>query len=197
METFTEFKPPVDSPLYEAQRDEALKHLDIDTIDSPLVGIIHGFSELPYCFTLQSCFGHFVYGNLKDSRNIDPLPRLEPSSRVQYSIAYIALCIQNGDRGKLLLEDLKTIPFFDPEYVQFGCAEWFWQTHVNSYVLQVEPIRHKKKDKVSISYEEALQVEKVRNKFFNVLEGVVQKRVVKKQLRSQGIKPAFKKTMAE
>ncbi len=38
--------------------------------------------------------------------------------------------------------DLRQIPAIDPEYIQFGCAEWFWEAQVNSYALQVEPMRH-------------------------------------------------------
>lgn len=159
----------VDSPLYEEQREEALSQLDLSKIDAPIVEMIRTFAEFPYCFTLQSCCGHFLSGNQKDSRNIDQLTGSETTSSVEYRIAYVALCIHNSDLGKRLLEDLRTIPSIDPEYVQFGCAEWFWQTHVNSYVLQVEPIRHKKKDKVLIGFEEALHVEKIRNGFFDVL----------------------------
>ncbi|MBW1743914.1 MAG: hypothetical protein JRJ47_10890, partial [Deltaproteobacteria bacterium] len=128
METFTEFKPLVDNPLYEEQREDALGQLDLSTIDAPIVEMIRTFAEFPYCFTLQSCCGHFLHGNQKDSRNIDQLTGSETTSSVEYRIAYVALCIHNSDRGRLLLEDLRAIPSIDPDYVQFGCAEWFWQT---------------------------------------------------------------------
>jgi hypothetical protein len=168
----------VDNPLYEEQREEALGHLDLSMIDVPIVDMIRDFSKLPYCFTLQSCCGHFLYGNQRDARNIDPLPSSETTANVRYNIAYVALCIQNSDRGRLLLEDLRGIPSIDPGFVQFGCAEWFWGRHVNSYVLQVEPQRHKTKDKVVIGFKEALHVEKVRNEFFNVLKHMVKKKVI-------------------
>jgi len=169
----------VDSPLYEEQREEALGQLDLTTIDAPIVEMIRTFVELPYCFTLQSCSGHFLYGNRKGSRNIDQLTGLEKTSSLEYRIAYVALCIHNSDRGRLLLEDLRAIPSIDPDYVQFGCAEWFWQSHVNSYVLQVEPLRHRTRDKVLIGFQEALHVEKIRNGFFDVLHQMVQGRATK------------------
>jgi hypothetical protein len=171
----------VNSPLYEEQREKALEQLDLSTIDAPIVEMIRNFTELPYCFTLQSCCGHFQCGNQQDARNTDPLPSSETASDVKYHIAYIALCVHNGDRGRLLLEDLRGIPSIDTEFVQFGCAEWFWQTHVNSYVLQVEPLRHKEKDKVVIGYKEALHLEKTRNKFFDVLERMVHRRVIEEK----------------
>lgn len=182
METFTECKPLVDNPLYEEQRKEAIGQLDLGTIDAPIVDMIRNFAELPYCFTLQSCCGHFLYGNQKNSRNIDPLPGSEITASVKYSIAYVALCIHNSDRGRVLLEDLRAIPSIDPDFVQFGCAEWFWQKHVNSYVLQVEPLRHKTKDKVVISFKEALHIEEIRNEFFNVLKQMVERRAIEARI---------------
>ncbi len=73
-----------------------------------------------------------------------------------------------------MFQQLKDIPSIDPEYVQFGCAEWFWERHVNSYALQVEPIRHMTKDRLSVDYREALHIEKIRDKFFTNLKRLVQ-----------------------
>lgn len=174
METFTEIKPLVDNSFYQKQREKSLKRLDINTIDTPIIEIINSFAKLPFCFTLQSCYGHFVYKKQKNPKNVEPLPDSEDISNVVYRIAYIALCIQNDDRGKLLLEKLSNIPSIDPEYVQFGCAEWFWKKQVNSYALQVEPKRYKTKDKVSISYKEALHIEKIRNEVFMGLKKIIQ-----------------------
>ena len=61
METFTELKPIVKNPLFRKQREQALKNLDLTTIDVPVCDIIKGFADIPYCFTLQSCYGHFLY----------------------------------------------------------------------------------------------------------------------------------------
>jgi hypothetical protein len=71
--------------------------------------------------------------------------------------------------GKELFEALKEITAIDPENVQFCCAEWFWKRQVNSYALQVEPDRFKRKDMAKIDYKEALHLEKVRNEFFSRL----------------------------
>ncbi|MBW1858987.1 MAG: hypothetical protein JRI70_02665 [Deltaproteobacteria bacterium] len=80
------------------------------------------------------------------------------------------------------MEDLRAIPSIDPDYVQFGCAEWFWQRHVNTYALQVEPLRHKTKDKALIGFQEALHVEKIRNEFFDVLNQMVQGRTIEERV---------------
>lgn len=173
METFTEIKPLVDNSFYQKQREKSLSGLDINTIDTPIIEIINSFAKLPFCYTLQSCYGHFVYKNQKNPKNIEPLPGSDDISNVVYRIAYIALCIQNDDRGKILLEKLSNIPSIDPEYVQFGCAEWFWKKQVNSYALQVEPKRYKTKDRISISYKEALHIEKIRNEVFMELKKVI------------------------
>ncbi|MCD4796784.1 MAG: hypothetical protein K8R49_06425, partial [Candidatus Cloacimonetes bacterium] len=138
METFTEFKPLVDNPHFHQQREKALYQLDINIIDAHIKELIKAFSDLPYCFTLQSCYGHFLYDDQKNPNNIEPLPELDKISQVEYRIAYIALCIRNNEQGRTFLQELKKIPAIDPDYVQFGCADWFWEQQVNSYVLQVE-----------------------------------------------------------
>jgi len=177
METFTQSKPLVSNPLYQEQRAESLCRLDINTIDAPIIEIIRDFAELPYCFTLQSCYGHFLYNDRNDPRNTEPLTSLDESHTVEYRIAYIALCIQNSESGVELLQDLREFTRIDPEYVQFGCGEWFWERQVNSYALQIEPERYKTKDKAIVSPQEALHIEKVRNQFFDELKRMVQERV--------------------
>ncbi len=176
METYTELKDFVDNPHYHRQRQKALRGLDISTIDIPIVPIVEGLANLPYCFTLQSCYGHFLHRDQRDSQNIEPLPISESISSVEYRIAYIALCIQNSDLGRVLLHDLREIPAMDPEYIQFGCAEWFWQRQVNSYVLQVEPGRFRTKDRITVDHQEALHIERIRNGFFGELNRIVQER---------------------
>ncbi|MCK4312774.1 MAG: hypothetical protein KAW88_08585 [Candidatus Cloacimonetes bacterium] len=175
METFTEFKPLVKNPYFHQQREKSLNQLDINTIDAPIKEIIKGFSNLPYCFTLQSCYGHFLYNNQKNPNNIEPLLSLDKITKVEYRIAYIALCIQNNPPGRMLLQELKKIPAIDPDYVQFGCADWFWKRQVNSYALQVEPERYKTKDKITVNFQEALHIENVRNEFFRRLEKIFDK----------------------
>lgn len=153
-----------------------MNSLDLNALDAPIVEIIDGFSKLPYCFTLQSCYGHFLHKSQKNSRNTEPLPTSDDIARVEYRIAYMALCLQNSKLGRELFHDLAKIPAIDPEYIQFGCAEWFWEKQVNSYALQVEPQRYMTRDKVSVAYQEALHIEKIRDKFFRALKGIVQKR---------------------
>jgi hypothetical protein len=176
LETFTTLKSFVDNPDFPDQRRKKLKTLDFDSIDKPIRGLIGEISELDYCFTLQSCFGHFVYENQKDSHNTSPLPTSPIPGEIEYRIAYIALCLQNNENGETLFAKLKEIRSIDKQYIQFGCADWFWDQQVNSYALQVEPERFKYHDKIDIEYEEALHIEDVRNSFFigirNVLSDV-------------------------
>ena len=176
MKTFTKLKAFVDDPHYYEKREESLCKLQISTIDAPIVEIIKDFAKLPYCFTLQSCYGHFIHKGQENPKNVEPLSLsdLDKSSSIEYRIAYIALCIQNNDLGKQLLQDLKKITKIDPEYIQFGSAEWFWRRQVNSYALQVEPERYKKEDRCRLSIQEALYVEKVRTQVFKELKNLVQ-----------------------
>jgi hypothetical protein len=69
---------------------------------------------------------------------------------------------------------LRDIPSIEPEYIQFGCSEWFWERQVNSYALQVEPKDYMTKDRLTLDYWEALHIEKVRKKFFAQLRKLVQ-----------------------
>jgi hypothetical protein len=173
LETFTEFKPLVDNALYEEHRKASLSTLDINTIDAPLIEIINGFSKLHYCFTLQSCYGHFLHNSQDNPKNVEPLSRSDSISNVEYRIAYIALCIKNNDRGHALIQRLKAISLIDPDYVQFGCAQWFWKRQVNSYTLQVAPKRYQTKDTMLVGFQEALHIEKIKNAVFDQLNKIV------------------------
>ncbi len=176
METFADPKALVKNPLYRDQRLISLGNLNDVVIDTPIIRLIHAFNKLPYCFTLQSCYGHFVYNGQRDPHNLEPLPLTNTIDQVEYRIAYIALCIEYGDSGKIFLDALKAIEKVDPENIQFCCAEWFWQRQVNSYVLQVEPDRFKFKDKAILHYNDALKIEKLRNEFFVQLSNLLQKK---------------------
>ena len=177
METFTQLKEFVENPAYHEKRLECLNKLDLDIIDAPIAGLISDFARLPYCFTLQSCYGHFIYKRQKKPRSTERLPISSGVTTVEYRIAYIALCIQKNDKGGALFNDLARIPVIDPTYVQFGCAEWFWKTYPNSYAIQVEPERYKNKDSASVDYREALHIEKIRNEFFSTLKKLIQERL--------------------
>ena len=175
METFVEAKPFVKNPDYERQRQSYLTTLDLSIIDKPIVDIVAAFSELPYCYTLQSCYGHFVYAE-KGKHNIDPLPITSNIVEVEYRIAYIALCIENSDAGKPLYDQLNAVTVIDPEYIQFGSAGWFWRSKVNSYALQVEPMRYKMRDSAKVEHQEALHIEKVRGMFFDEIRKILKER---------------------
>ncbi len=166
METYTAPKELVVNPHYQVQRKKNIGDLTDSMIDKPLIEIVNALNKLTYCFTIQCCFGHFLYKDQMHSHNIEPLPVTNGIEKVEYRIAYIAFCIENNDAGKLLLERLKGVTIIDPKNIQFCCAEWFWNRQVNSYALQVEPDRFKNKDSVMLDYKEALCVEKIRNDFF-------------------------------
>ena len=67
-------------------------------IDEPIIEIVNAFNTLPYCFTLQSCYGHFVYSGQKSSHNLEPLPvtdTIKPQQSVQYALGTI-YSLKNG-----------------------------------------------------------------------------------------------------
>lgn len=175
METFTEFRPMIVDPCYQDRRRQCLNELNIDELDAPIAGLIDDLCDFPFCFTIQSCFGHFLYPGQEKPNNIGPLPRTVLLHDVEYRIAYIAFCIENSSSGRKFLHWLKQVSEIDPSYIQFGCAEWFWERDRNSYVLQVEPESHMLSDKCTIDYQEALHIEKVRNTFYDRLKMLVSK----------------------
>jgi len=166
METFTEVKEFVPNADFEKQRSKALKKINYKHIDKPIIDIIKRLNDLPYFFTLQCCYGHLLYAGQTDEYNLEPIPKSDKINEIEYRIAYLAFCIQENSRGKELLSKLKELPKIDPQNIQFGCADWFWDRQVNSFVLQVEPDRYKMFDKAILEYEEALQIETIRNQFF-------------------------------
>ena len=166
METFTKPKKLVKKLRYQEQRQESLAGLTDKMIDTPLIKLIKDINKLLYCFTLQCCYGHFIYNGQNDTHNLEPLPHTDKIDRVEYKIAYIAFCIENCASGRSLITALNRITDIGPENIQFCSAEWFWERQVNSYALQVEPDRFKDRDKVILDYREALHIEKIRDEFF-------------------------------
>lgn len=169
METFIAPREFVDNPEYSRQRQRQLATLDLATVDAPLRYLIAGFATLPYCFTLQCCYGHFLTASSDDRHNLKPLPRSSSPARVENRIAYVALCIERSLAGKRLRDEFAAVPAIDPEYVQFGSATWFWDRQVNSYALQVEPRRFRTRDVVQVDATEALRLQDTRDRFFNNL----------------------------
>lgn len=178
METFIKPKTLVKNPNFRNQRWESLSILKDEIIDKPIIGLINDFNKIPYCFTLQSCYGHFVYEGQTNPKNLERLPITNTVSSVEYRIAYIAFCIENNGLGRKLLEALKRITNINPDNIQLGCAEWFWERQVNSYALQVEPDRFKFEDKAILDYSEALKIEKVRDECFVQLKKLIRYRLV-------------------
>jgi len=173
VETFTEPKGFVDNPRYVQQRQASLAALDIDTIDAPIVDIVRIFQDLRCCFTLQSCYGHFIHADQQDRKSTERLPISDGVATVTYRIAYVALCLENSPEGKYLLDNLRNIPAVAPECIQFGSAEWFWSRQVNSYALQVAPKRYMNKDQAIVDYREALHIQEVKDSFFSELRRVL------------------------
>jgi hypothetical protein len=176
METFTEARMFVENPHFDEERRVSLHQLDLSTIDPPIVEIVKAYTRLSYCFTLQSCFGHFLYTGQEHIHNIDPLPVDANIEVVEYRIAYLALCIEDSVLGRDLFNEMEKIAAMNPEYIQFGSADWFWERHLNSYALQVEPRKHMNKDRCFIGYRQALRVEQVRNRFFDEITTLLEKR---------------------
>jgi len=177
LETFTKIKKIEKNPNYYEQRQRSINNLDISVIDKPIIELIELFLKLPYCFTLQSCFGHFVYNDQRSKHNIEKITVSNNIKYIEYRIAYIALCIQNNKSGKKLFEELAMVPQIECKYIQFGCAEWFWKRQINSFALQVEPERYSARDNAFIEYEEALHIETTRNKFFKKLRDIIKIRI--------------------
>ena len=174
METLIEHKALVENPNFKSQRKENLSKLKDEIIDESIIGLINDINKLSFCFTLQSCHGHFVYEGQANPKNLERLPLTNTISSIEYRIAYIAFCVENSDLGRRLLDSLKEITSIDPNNIQFGCAEWFWERNVNSFVLQVEPDRFKFEDKAVLDYREALKIEKIRDEFFAQLKKIIQ-----------------------
>jgi hypothetical protein len=173
METFAQPRQFVDNPRYERDRQVVLANLVLENIDAPIREIVAGFAGLPHCFTLQSCYGHFVHAGQPQPHNLKPVPAHDVGP-VKYRIAYMAFCLENSARGKRLRTALEFIPTIDPEYVQFGSPGWFWERHLNSCALQVEPARFANRDEAIIDHHEALHVQQVKDRFFGRLTELVQ-----------------------
>ena len=165
METFTKARELVENRGFVRDRQKSIAELDLSCIDSPIADIVEGFNALPYCFTLQCCYGHFLCFPEQGPHNFDPIP---PgfSGFVTYRIAYIALCLENSSHGQTLRQSLARLPAIDPDFVQFGSADWFWEQWLNSYAFQVEPMAHMLKDEAILGPAEALQTQAARDLFF-------------------------------
>jgi hypothetical protein len=173
METYVASKSFVEDPDYEIARTKALNDLDLAVIDTPILDIIDDFSRIPHCFTMQSCWGHFVHDGQPDPRGCAPLADCDDKTEIRFQLAYVAVCLENSEHGKALRNDLRGLVEIDPSNVQFGSAEWFWKQRVNSYVLQVEPDRFKYQDRAMIGVEEAFRLEQLKARVFDEIRLIV------------------------
>ncbi len=183
METLTEPRPFVESRDYARDREDVLRRLDPANIDAPIVELIAAFNTLPFCFTLQSCYGHFISRPGQDDHTLEPVPP-EDCGPVRYRIAYVALCLENTAAGRAFHDSLKTAAARDPGYVQFGSADWFWNRHANSYALQVEPVRYMQRDEALLDHGEARRVQERRDLFFEELEKLLRATLSSSLVRS-------------
>jgi hypothetical protein len=179
VKTYTEARPLVHDPDYEARRKKTLEELRValssGSIDEPIADIIDRFARISWCYTLQSCCGHFASDTCVGGDNTVHLADLKDTDTVlHYRIAYMAFCIQNIAPGRTLLAELKGVAEIDPGYVQFGSADWFWGMCPNSYVLQVSPLRCAHQDSFDVSIEEALHIQKAGERFFDKLRDLLQ-----------------------
>lgn len=168
METFTEPKDFLENTRYSEGRQDTLAALDLNSINGPIVDIVTGFATLPHCFTLQSCYGHFLCAPEQGPYCLEPIPR-GYSGLVRYRIAYIAFCIENNHRGRTLKQAFAQVSAVAPGYVKFGSADWFWERWVNSYALQVAPVVHQLEDEVILKPTEAICIQTARDLFFGKL----------------------------
>ena len=171
METFSEARDFTEHLHYAPDRSRVLSGLRLKEIDAPIRDIVIAMGRLPQCFSLQCCYGHFVWKGQADAQNLDDLPAVD-TGPVRYRIAYLALCIERGERGAYLRERLANLCEIDEKYVQFGSPLWFWQQFPNSYALQVEPDRFAHRDEAVLEHAEALHVQSVRNEFFQGLREI-------------------------
>jgi hypothetical protein len=172
VETFEHSRDFVEHSSYAQDRTTVLSALDPATIDAPILDVVQGFAQLPHCFTLQSCFGHFTWDGQPDTRGLQTLPARDVGL-VTYSVAYLALCIEHSPAGVRLRESLERVPAVDRQCVQFGSPGWFWDQYPNSYALQVEPERFRFQDRAAMRHDEALHVQAVRDRFFAHLRELV------------------------
>ena len=173
METFGSARRLKRNPGFERQREAARRVLDLSSIDAPIRDLVRALNRLPHCFTIQSCYGHFLWSACGDPRNLEVLPPADPGGLITYRIAYLAICLDAGSAGRALLRDLESLERMAPGYVQLGGADWFWELQVNSYVLQVEPERFRQMDQAPLAYDEALRVQEARADFFQALGEIV------------------------
>ena len=171
METYIEYKALTHHPNFQAERQVALDNLDFNLIDPPLIKLVKEINRLPCLFTLQCCHGHFLK---KNGQETSYLALSETNERVDYKLAFVAICIENSFKGNSIRKRLMNIPAsIDRNRIQFCSAQWFWEQWINSYVLQVMPERFRDQDMAQFEYAEVREIGKVRDDFFVLLKNCI------------------------
>lgn len=188
MLNFIEAKPFVEDLKYQQRKEEAHKKLEslilpdydpevsklpygqLIPVDPPLVDLLRSYDGLPHCFLIQSCYGHFSLNPL----SVNPVSDLpEWITDVVYREAFMLYGIQNSEAGRELFRDLEKITEINPKYIQFGSSAAF--TEPNSYVLQLEPENNESGEIITVSRDEALFIESLRNRMLEELWRVFKK----------------------
>ena len=172
METFAEAREFVTHPSYRNDRRSVISGINLRRVDAPIRDIIKAMRKLSQCFTLQCCYGHFVWEEQPDPHNLAILP-LKYKGQFRYRIAYLAFCVENSSKGAHLRDRFAAICNIDEEYVQFGSPYWFWQQYPNTYALQVEPNRFALRDEAILGHAEAVHVQSVRDLFYHRVRELV------------------------
>jgi hypothetical protein len=177
VETFVEPIEMVEESRFTQNRIKALGDLRPGEIDPQILDIVQDFLQLPHCYTVQSCCGHFVVPG-DDGQGVtmlDPGPR--PPETGLYQLAYVAVVIENSGPGRELYHRLSEFPKLSKAFIQWGSATWFWneQGYLNSYVLQVEPVRFKHLDRFTMDEQEARDWLAARELFWTALRGMLRR----------------------
>lgn len=174
MQTFVPSIPLQNISNFAQTKAQTLLDLNKDPIDTPIKDIVMSLNALPYCYTIQCCWGHFVSTSQPDKHNLAVVKKKDIDEKIEYRIAYLALSLENTPAGKAFLDKMEKIPTrIDSSYVQFGCAQWFLQRHANSYVLQVQPSDRAHVDSMTVLREEALLIQSTRNVFWDTIRQFV------------------------
>lgn len=175
MQTFCSEKPLEYNPGFNAKKVRSLKEMSDVDIETPVVEVVNSLNKLPFCFTLQSCFGHFLIEgeNISDSFYF-PYSYTD-AKEFLYRISYVAICVDSVPESRRLLTLLRDIlNKINTEYLQFGCAEWYWEQYVNSYVIQVQPWNRSNVDSLYVTTEEAQKIRTVRDHFWKIMAATLQ-----------------------
>ncbi len=171
MKTYAEAKDFVEHRGFVSARRDALASLELAAIDEPLRALVESFATLPHAFSLQCCFGHFLWRDDQDPHSLEAIPD-DATGKIDYRIAYFACCLENSARGHWLRDRLAEFVSVAPGLIQFGSPSWFWERCVNTYALQVQPESRKDRDRLFLGDEEARQIERARTQLFGALRNL-------------------------